>query len=617
MERRAAPWLSIESGIAVLSAAALVAYGVLRLVFRLDGSAAAWPLWVAMACGGAPLVVSIGRQLVRGMFGTDLLAGVAIVVAALQHEFVVGAVIVLMLSGGQALEGYATRRASALLDALARRTPGVAHRREGSTLVDIPLDDVHPGDELEVLPHELCPVDGVVVAGHSRMDESYVSGEPFLIEKTIGVAVISGSQNGDGSLTVLAKRRPVDSRYARIVNILREADQHRPRLRRLGDRLGAWYTPLALGVAAAAWMWSGVPSRFLAVLVIATPCPLLLAIPIAILGAISLAAARGILIRNPTILERARTCRTAILDKTGTLTLGRPSLTSVITVAHLSRREVLGFASSLEQYSKHPLAPAVLAAAHADRVERRPAEAVSEHPGEGLSGRIAGHDVRLSGRRQISPEQVAMLPPTESGLECVVTVDGVVVAVLRFRDTPRRESPAFIHHLGPRHGITRLILTSGDRESEVRYLAEHVGITDVRFAQSPEDKVDLVVAETRRQPTLFIGDGINDAPAMLAATVSVALGQQHDVAAEAADAIVLEGSLSRVDELLHISARARRIALESAIGGMVLSLVGMAAAAAGWLPPLVGATAQEVIDVVAVLNALRAAYPPRVLTDYQ
>ena len=605
-----------QTAIAALAAAALLAHGLLRLAGPSPVVAPGWPLWIAIAAGGVPLVWTLGRQLVAGVFGTDLLAGIAIVAAVLEGELVVAVVIVLMLAGGQALEQYATRRASALLEALARRTPSVAHRRDGDLLVDIPLEVVGPGDELEVLPHEICPADGEVVAGQSRMDESYISGEPFLVAKTIGATVISGAINGDGVLTVRASRRPVDSRFARIAALVEDAERQRPPLRRLGDRLGGWYTPVALTIAAAAWAASGSSDRFLAVVVIATPCPLLLAIPVAMLGAMSLGASRGILIRNPALLERASSCRTAILDKTGTLTLGRPTLVAAVPAGAWSREHVMAVAASLEQYSKHPLAAAVLEAAEVEHLGRRQADAVSEVPGRGLTGTIDGHVVQLAGRTQVATVEAATLPPSAGGLECVVLIDGQPAGLLQFRDAPRRESAPFVRHLAPRHGIRRLVLTSGDRESEVRYLAEVAGITEVHAAQRPEDKVRLVEAATRDAPTLYIGDGLNDAPAMLAATVSVALGQQQDVAGEAADAVVLDASLAKVDELLHIARRTTRIALESAVGGMALSVVGMAMAAAGWLPPIAGAAAQEVIDVAAVLNALRAASAPRTLTDY-
>jgi cation transport ATPase len=400
---------------------------------------------------------------------------------------------------------------------------------------------------------------------------------------------------------------------------MREAEQRRPRLRRLGDRLGAFYTPLAVAIALGAWIVSGEATRFLAVLVVATPCPLLIAIPVAILGSVSLAARRGIVVKDPAAFERASRSRVAIFDKTGTLTYGEPELVEQVVLPGFERRATLADVASLETYSRHPLAAALLAAARAAGLPTVAAHEVREPPGQGLVGRIEGREVEVTSRRKLlaaHPEAADLLPAAEGGMECAVLVDGRPAALYRFRDTPRREGARFVGHLAPMHRFERVLLVSGDRESEVRYLAEAVGIREVHFAQSPEQKVEIVRAETAKAPTLFLGDGVNDAPALATATVGVAFGKASDVTAEAAGVVVLDSSLGRVDELLHISRRMRAIALQSAVGGMALSAVGMLFAAAGLLPPVTGALAQEAIDVAAVFNALRAAWPPRELTDY-
>jgi P-type E1-E2 ATPase len=283
------------------------------------------------------------------------------------------------------------------------------------------------------------------------------------------------------------------------------------------------------------------------------------------------------------------------------------------------REEVLALAASLERYSKHPLARAILEAAAGAGLETREALEISEPPGAGLRGRVDGTRVELSSRGKVAardPALAASLPPQGSGLECVVLIDGRHAATYRFRDEPRSEGVSFVGHLAPKHDFDRVLMVSGDRESEVRYLAERVGITEVHAQKSPEEKLEIVREETRRAPTLYVGDGINDAPALLASTVGVAFGRGGDVTAEAAGAVILDSSLKRVDELFHIGRRMRRIALQSAVGGMALSIAGMGLAAAGHLPPVAGAIAQEIIDVVAVLNALRAAWPPRSLSDF-
>lgn len=604
-----------EVWIAALSAAAILLHLLLRFAFHSTPAGYDWPLFIALAAGAVPQLFDLGRRLWRREFGSDLLAGLSIITAFLVGEYLVAVIVVLMLSGGSALERFASERATSVLEALARRAPSVAHRRQDAALVSVTLDEIRIGDTLVVLPHEICPVDGLVTEGHGSMDEAYLTGEPFLMAKAPGSTVISGAVNGDFALTVRATSLPTESRYAKIVAVLKLSGEARPRLRRIGDQLGAWYTPLALAIALAAASAGGGAQRFLAVIVVATPCPLLIAIPVAIIGAISLAARRGIVIRRPAALERIDACTTLIFDKTGTLTYGTPTLTEILCAPGFQPAQVLAPAASLERYSKHPLAAAILRAAAQANLALPDVEDVSEKPGEGLRGNVAGHAVQITGREKAGvPAQ--QLPPQVGGLECVVLLDDRYAATLRFRDTPRRESRSFIGHLGPRHRVNRLVLLSGDREPEVRYLADSVGIGEIYASQSPEDKVAIVRDATRRAPTLFVGDGMNDAPALLAATVGVALGTASDVSAETADAVVMEASLDKVDELIHIARRLRRILLESALGGMGLSLAGMIFAAFGLLPPIAGAVAQEVIDLVAVLNAARTAAAPRDLTDF-
>ncbi len=577
------------------------------------------PLIAVLIIGGIPLVFNLAVKLVRRDWGADLLAGIAIVTAVLLHEYLAGSLIVLMLSGGDVLESYAVRRASSVLEALANRMPSIAHRKENDRLADITTDEVALGDTLVVLPHEICPVDGTVIEGSGTMDESYLTGEPYLMAKVVGSTVLSGAVNGDSALTIRADKLSVDSRYAKIMEVMRTSEQHRPKLRRLGDQLGAVYAPLAVVIAVAAWMLSGDAVRFLAVLVIATPCPLLIAIPVAIISSISLAARREIVIKNPAILETIGTCRTAIFDKTGTLTYGRPTLTEMIPVEGYSQIEVLSLVASLERYSKHPLSGAILKAAKMRGTTPLEVSDIRELPGEGLKGDVGGRSVQITSRKQLLADggSEVDLPPLSGGLECIVLIDRRYAATLRFRDEVRGDSSSFINHLKPKHLFDRVMLVSGDRESEVRYLAEEVGIDHVYFGQTPEQKLQLVRKETEAAKTVFLGDGINDAPALTAATIGIAFGQNSDITAESSDAVIMDSSLLKVDELLHIGERMRAIALQSAVGGMALSLVGMSFAALGYLSPVVGAIIQEIIDVIAVLNALRAAAAPRSLSDYE
>ena len=581
------------------------------------------PLIAMLIIGGGLLVADLLSKLLKGSFGSDLLAGVAIVTSLLLGEYVAGVLVVLMLSGGEALESRAVSRAGDVLNALARRMPTVAHRRLDGRLVDVPLAKLAVGDTIVVLPHEICPVDGTVVAGRGTMDESYLTGEPYQMRKAPGSLVLSGAINGEAALEVRADRVGEDSRYAKIMQVLRESEQQRPRLRRLADTLGGLYTPLALALALAAWWASGEAVRFLAVLVVATPCPLLIGIPVAIIGAVSLAAKRGIVIRDPAILERLDSCRTAIFDKTGTLTYGRPQLTDIVPLADQSAADVLALAASLEAYSKHPLAGAVLEAASDRGLTLLDVDSLAEEPGKGLVGRVllpaaATRDVTITSRQKlplVDPAGAQRLPEQAGGLECVVVANGQAVGLLRFHDSPRASGRPFVEHLAPAHGLSRVMLVSGDRESEVRWLAEIVGIDEVHAGISPEGKLQLVEAATAEAPTLFVGDGINDAPALAAATVGVAMGTASDVTSEAAGAVVMDSALERVDELLHIGSRLRSIALQTAVGGMAASVVGMLVAAAGLLPPAAGALVQEAIDVVAVVNALRMSWNGGSLSD--
>jgi heavy metal translocating P-type ATPase len=604
-----------ETYIAALSAACILISLTLRFAFHARPAVWEAPLLLTLVVGGVPLLIDLGGKLLSREFGSDLLAGISVVTAILLGEYLVGAIVVLMLSGGTALEYYATRRASAVLDALARRMPNIAHRKTSSGVVDITLGEISVGEVLVVLPHEICPVDGVVVAGHGSMDESYLTGEPFEMSKTPGSEVLSGAVNGENVMTIAASKLPVDSRYAKIMQVMRASEENRTKMRRIGDRIGAWYTPLAVAMALGGWLWSGQADRFLAVMVIATPCPVLIAIPVAVIGGISLSARRGIVIKNPAMLEQIDRCRTIIFDKTGTLTYGRPVVTDIVCATGYSRDEVLTAAGSLEVYSRHPLAGAIVKAAQEAKLPLENVDLASEKPGEGLRGLIGDKKVQITGRAKLSVLPSA-LASVAGGLECLVFINDAYAASLRFHDEPRAESHSFVNHLKPRHGAAKVILLSGDRESEVQYFGRQLGIAEMHSGKSPEEKVAIVQQETRLAKTLYVGDGINDAPAMLNATVGVAFGNANDITAEAADAVVLEPSLAKVDELIHIGRRMRTIALQSALGGMAVSMIGMVAAAMGYLPPVAGAVTQEFIDLAAVLNAVRVSLPAKDLTDF-
>ncbi len=433
-----------EVVIAVFTTAMIALYLVLRFVVGTSIEVRGLPLYqfapiAALIGGGIPLLFDLLTDLLRGEFGVDLLAGISIVTSAILGEYLAGALVVLMLSGGEAIEAYAVRSASSVLEALARRVPPLAHRRKDGRVDDVALEEVAVGDTIVIFPHEICPVDGTVIEGHGVMDESYLTGEPYMMSKIPGSFVLSGAMNGETAVIIHADKLAVDSRYAKVMEVMRASEQHRPRLRRIGDQLGAYFTPFAVTIALIAWVASGDVVRFLAVLVAATPCPLLIAIPVAIIGAISLSARRGIIVKNPAVLEKIDTCRTAIFDKTGTLTYGQPKLTAVVPASDFTEDEVLTLVASLERYSKHPLGVAVTDAARAKGIRLLEATEIREPPGNGLQGTVRGRDVRITSRKKLLAEQPNLekaIPPFLGGMECVIAIDDRYAATFCFRDQP-------------------------------------------------------------------------------------------------------------------------------------------------------------------------------------
>lgn len=600
---------------------ALVSFSFIAIAIHLllpEGSLRDIPLQIIIVIGAVPLLWEIIKKLIKFDLGADILAALALVTAAVLGEYLAAVLIILMLAGGQALESYATRKASSVLAALAERMPTIAHRKSGDRIEEIAISDIKIDDFIIVHPHETCPVDGTVIEGHSTMDESYLTGEPYRISKAKGAAVLSGAINGEAVLIIQASNLPSDSRYAKIMQVMHDAEEKRPALRRLGDQIGAIFAPFALVIAIASWWITGDATRFLAVLVVATPCPLLIAIPITIISAISMAARRGIIIKDPTVLERLPTCTTAIFDKTGTLTYGRPELTEIATAQGIDAQIILQQAASLERYSKHPLAHAILQEAEKTKLQLLDAQSVSEKAGFGLIGIVSGKKISITNRKKLLekyPEIAIQLPQISAGLECVVLMDDNYAATFHFRDAVREDGKSFISHLAPNHQFNKIMLVSGDRESEVSYLAQRIGITETLASQTPEQKLILVRAETAKAPTLFMGDGINDAPALAAATVGIAFGSASSVTAEAAGAVIMENTLAKVDELIHISESMRTIALQSAVGGMALSFIGIGFAATGNLSPVAGAIAQEFIDAIAIFWALRLTWQKKIEAD--
>jgi heavy metal translocating P-type ATPase len=501
-------WNKREITIAIISIVTIIAHLILRFGMDTTPETARIPLYFCLVLGGTPLVFELMMKALRKEFGSDLLAGISIVTAVLLHEHLAGSIVVLMLSGGEALEEYAVQNASSVLKALAKRMPSVAHIKSDGALKDVPLDDVKVGDHVTIFPHETSPVDGVVIDGHGVMDESYLTGEPYMMSKAPGSSVFSGAINGESAITIEATKPAQDSRYAKIMQVMLDTEQRKPHMRRLGDQLGAYYTPIAVALAIFAWLISGDPTRFLAVLVVATPCPLLIGIPVAIIGSISLSAKRGIVIKDPGALETIGTCKTIIFDKTGTLTYGTPTVTEILPAPGFSSNTILARTSSLERYSKHPLANAIVKAGKKAGVSCSEPSEVSEKPGQGLSGIIEGSKVLITGRgamKRLDPASESMLPEISAGLECVVAIDGKYAGTIRMRDEPRKDGKHFIKHLSTKHGYEKIMLVSGDRTSEAQYLAEMVGISEVVAEQTPEQKVEIVREESLRADLLCWG----------------------------------------------------------------------------------------------------------------
>lgn len=595
------------AALAFLSAGALA-----RLAAPLASTATT--VWMAgLLLTGAPVVWRTLRGALAGRFAADLVASLAIVAAVALDQPVAGLVIVLMQTGGEALERYAEGRASNAMRALEAAAPRVAHRLSGIHVDDVPANAVAVGDVLLVRPGELIPCDAMVIDGRSHVDVSRLTGEPLPVSAVAGTWLMSGSANGDGTLTVRALATAGQSQYAHIVALVRTAQASKAPLQRLADRYAVWFTPITLAVCLAAYIVTRDPVRVLAVLVVATPCPLILAAPIAFIGGINRAARRHIIIRNGGALERLERVRVAVFDKTGTLTIGRPQVSHVTPAPGLSEREVLGVAGAVEQGSSHLLARTLVEAAEASGISLPPAQHVCEAAGRGVSGRVDGHAVTVGARSFVlerHPDAMAGLDALErpDGLSACVAVDGRVVGIVEYADRVRPELHAAMAELS-RLGMTRTVLLSGDNAANARAVAEFAGIREVAADLLPEDKVTAVrrlVAEGNQ--VLMVGDGANDAPALSSATVGVALaGHGGGITAEAADVVVLADDLLRVPEVIRIGRRTMRIARQSIWAGLAMSGVAMVFASLGLIAPAAGALLQEVIDVAVILNALRAS----------
>jgi heavy metal translocating P-type ATPase len=591
------------------------------LAVRLAGepSLAATVWLVGLVVTGAPLVWRTLRGIARGQFASDIVATLAIVGAVLLREPVAGLVVVLMQSGGEALERYAEGRASAAVRALEQDAPRIAHRLRaaGAVIDDIVADAIVVGDVLVVRPGEMIPCDAIVVDGRSHVDTSRLTGEPIPVSAEAGLALLSGSLNIDGPLTIRATAVAGESQYARIVSLVRSAQASKAPLQRLADRYAIWFTPLTLLVCGLAWLASGDPQRVLAVLVVATPCPLILATPVAIIGGINRAARKLVVVRHGGALEQLASASVAVFDKTGTLTVGSPEVRHVAPLGGRDPRAVLRLAASVEEGSGHLLARSVVRAAAASGVALAPASDVRESAGRGVIGVVDGQSVLVGSRGLVSeqaPSALAAFAAVSSaaGLRSLVVIDGDAAGVIEYADQLRPGLADFFTELREL-GIRREVLLSGDSIAHTQAVAAEVGITEVRGDLLPGDKV-AVVRELvgSGEKVVMIGDGTNDAPALTAADVGIALaGHGGGIVAEAADIVVLGSDVTRVADAIRIARRTLRIARQSIWVGLGLSGAAMGLAAVGLIEPVPGALLQEAIDVAVIVNALRTSGAPR------
>jgi heavy metal translocating P-type ATPase len=605
-------WERLERFMPVVPLAGLVGGGVAWLAGAPDAATWAW--------GGATLVVLIPlalgvlRDLLRGRTGVDAIALIAMAGALLLGETLAGAVVALMLSGGQALERYADRRARRELSALVSRAPKQIERLEDGQWVTRPLSEAAPRDLLLIKTGAVVPVDGIVADRTAVLDESAMTGEARPVERLPGDRVRSGVVNAGGPFQLRATTTAETSAYAGIIRLVEQAQASKAPLVRLADRYSVVFLPVTLGVAAAGWAFSGDPVRALAVLVVATPCPLILAAPIAIIAGISRAARRGIIVKGGGALETMARAKLLLLDKTGTITGGTPVLAETVPLGELDQDEVLQLAASLDQVSPHVLAGAIVAAARERGLSLDFPDDVDEESGAGIAGRVGERRVRLgkaswvAGERPLPPlaEQAIRRSLLEGSSVVLVEVDGEPAGVLLLEDRIRPDAPRTLRELR-RGGIERIVLLTGDHHDLADMVGAVVGADHVLAEQTPEQKVDAVSALGNGRVTVMVGDGLNDAPALARADVGVAMGARGaSASSEAADVVLVPDRLDRLVEAFAVARRSRGIALQSIVAGMGMSAVGMVFAALGYLPPVAGALLQELIDVAVILNALRA-----------
>jgi heavy metal translocating P-type ATPase len=584
---------------------------ILALASASDAANAVWAAVIVLLI--VPETIAVVRTLRAGRLGVDSIALLAMATALAMEQYLAGAVVALMLSGGNALEDWAAGRSRRELRALLERAPMTAHRLVGDAVEEVAVESLVPGDLVSVRPSEVIPVDGLLESTRASVDESALTGESLPVDHARGGRLRSGTTNGGEPFELRATATAAESSYARLVELVRSAEADRAPFVRMADRFAVWLLVLTLAIGGGAWLLSGESIRFLAVLVVATPCPLILAAPIAFIAGISRAAARGIIVKSGGAIEALGRARSVLLDKTGTLTFGQPRIEAMRTADGFDADEMLRLAASVDQMSTHVLAESLVSSARARGLELTLPSAVEEIAGEGIRGVVEGRPVLVGTARLLARELALATPPvtTEDSRHAhvFVAVDegfaGTILLADQLRSDAARVQPDLLAE-----GVRRVTMLTGDHGDTARFVAESAGISEVRSEQSPEDKVAAVrefQSDPELRPVVMVGDGINDAPALATAEVGVAMSMAGVTAsAEAADVVVTVPEISRVVEAIQIGRRSHAIALQSVVVGIGLSVVAMGFAAVGAIPPVAGALLQEVIDVAVILNALRA-----------
>lgn len=591
-----------------LSFAIIAALAGLILDLANYNSAAHWVLGLGALILTIPLVNDMLKTLRAGHFGIDVLAATAIVTSVILHQYWAAIVIVLMLTGGESLEDYAEKRAKDELTSLLARRPKKAHLLKGRKVIDIKVSQIKPGDKLSILPGEVVPVDAIIIEGSTSLDESSITGESIPAAKSNGDDIVSGSVNLDGLLTVRALHSAADSQYEQIIKLVQGATSTQAPFVRLADRYSVPFTFISFFIAGAAWFATGDAIRFLEVLVVATPCPLLLGAPIAIISGMSRAAKHGIIIKTGSALEQLAAVRTIAFDKTGTLTVGQPVVDTVNTYNQHTESSVIQAAAALEQSSTHVLATAIVNKAASKKIKYQSAKQVKEVSGHGLSGRLSGKDILVGHLSLIKQADIEL--PKElkskkfSQTVTYVAINGELAGTITFKDEVRPEARKMLSRLR-KAGIRKFALITGDNEAAAVSVAQKLNIIDVYPDCLPAEKMQAI--EEMDSPVAFVGDGVNDAPVLTTADVGIALGARGSTAAsETADVVIMQDDVAKVASSVEIAKRTLFIAKQSVLVGIFMSLGLMAIFATGKFTALQGALVQEVVDVVVIVNALRA-----------